>query len=156
LSLTFPRRSALFSRVRSLCFKCAVLVRRCAVLCGAVRFYVRQTDQPAPTTNLCLPLYLPLLYRYTNHAFLFSRPLPSTLLRRQELLTGELLQLTGGQGMRQNHAVNAVTPQCCCCCCCCCRPPTRSRADSMTTQITGQASKQGQQEEDRQGGGRRR
>jgi hypothetical protein len=62
-------------RVRPLCG----LVRRCAVLCGVVRccaFFVRPTDQPPPTSDLCLPLCLPLLYRYTNHAFLFSRPLP--------------------------------------------------------------------------------
>jgi hypothetical protein len=62
-------------RVRCVCGPCAVLcgvVRCCAVLC----VFVRPTDQPPPTFDLCLPLCLPLLYRYTNHAFLFNRPLP--------------------------------------------------------------------------------
>jgi hypothetical protein len=55
-----------FSRVRCVCVPCAALVRSCAALCGVVRrcallcgFFVRPTDQPPPTSDLCLPL----LYR---------------------------------------------------------------------------------------------
>jgi hypothetical protein len=56
-----------------------------------------------------------------------------------------------GRGMREDLAVDikAVAPQCRCCC----HPPTRSRADSLTTPVTGRPSKGNKRKTDKEEAG---